>query len=210
MPWMFDYQSECHCSKTFQWSGIRRCLFDYQSECHCSKTRQRLYKDAFRFDYQSECHCSKTFQWSGIRRCCLTTSQNVTAPKLGQMASNAQQGLTTSQNVTAPKPPFRGDGLPLCLTTSQNVTAPKLNPPASRACSGLTTSQNVTAPKQIGCRDRQGRVWLPVRMSLLQNLVRGLRSVLVVWLPVRMSLLQNSQTTLYFLPPERTMKHRGK
>ena len=34
----FDYQSECHCSKTPSVCQIRDGLFDYQSECHCSKT----------------------------------------------------------------------------------------------------------------------------------------------------------------------------
>ena len=34
--------------------------FDYQSECHCSKTAHALPNSRARFDYQSECHCSKT------------------------------------------------------------------------------------------------------------------------------------------------------
>ena len=34
--------------------------FDYQSECHCSKTKASYRLPRFRFDYQSECHCSKT------------------------------------------------------------------------------------------------------------------------------------------------------
>ena len=35
--------------------------FDYQSECHCSKTRWDTCRTSRQFDYQSECHCSKTF-----------------------------------------------------------------------------------------------------------------------------------------------------
>ena len=35
-------------------------LFDYQSECHCSKTRIAIRSTRQTFDYQSECHCSKT------------------------------------------------------------------------------------------------------------------------------------------------------
>ena len=35
---MFDYQSECHCSKTVVMDAVVNFLFDYQSECHCSKT----------------------------------------------------------------------------------------------------------------------------------------------------------------------------
>ena len=34
----FDYQSECHCSKTDSTADYYRDEFDYQSECHCSKT----------------------------------------------------------------------------------------------------------------------------------------------------------------------------
>ena len=34
----FDYQSECHCSKTLRSPFRRLSMFDYQSECHCSKT----------------------------------------------------------------------------------------------------------------------------------------------------------------------------
>ena len=35
-------------------------LFDYQSECHCSKTGSPGSRRTWPFDYQSECHCSKT------------------------------------------------------------------------------------------------------------------------------------------------------
>ena len=34
----FDYQSECHCSKTPLMEALAYNPFDYQSECHCSKT----------------------------------------------------------------------------------------------------------------------------------------------------------------------------
>ena len=34
--------------------------FDYQSECHCSKTDSSAIIPVGKFDYQSECHCSKT------------------------------------------------------------------------------------------------------------------------------------------------------
>ena len=41
----FDYQSECHCSKTLQRQRTKSALFDYQSECHCSKTGIRSLPD---------------------------------------------------------------------------------------------------------------------------------------------------------------------
>ena len=46
---------------------IKAAAFDYQSECHCSKTAASCSSVSARFDYQSECHCSKTF--SCIRPC---------------------------------------------------------------------------------------------------------------------------------------------
>ena len=60
IPSGFDYQSECHCSKTRYWLCCRQDQFDYQSECHCSKTNRSHRWCACWFDYQSECHCSKT------------------------------------------------------------------------------------------------------------------------------------------------------
>ena len=41
--------------------------FDYQSECHCSKTPNRCPWCIVPFDYQSECHCSKTAPRAGVR-----------------------------------------------------------------------------------------------------------------------------------------------
>ncbi len=35
---LFEYQSECHCSKTQSANVSTYSLFEYQSECHCSKT----------------------------------------------------------------------------------------------------------------------------------------------------------------------------
>ena len=58
----FDYQSECHCSKTGLWLLTILEVFDYQSECHCSKTHHCPDKHTRAFDYQSECHCSKTLR----------------------------------------------------------------------------------------------------------------------------------------------------
>ena len=100
----FDYQSECHCSKTPTACPSGGVLFDYQSECHCSKTTSPSPSLRGRFDYQSECHCSKTLLCSrrgGIR---LITSQNVTAPKHDVGLIVHAHRLITSQNVTAPKP----------------------------------------------------------------------------------------------------------
>ena len=56
----FDYQSECHCSKTMNEYNYGVGAFDYQSECHCSKTVFSRCSAVMAFDYQSECHCSKT------------------------------------------------------------------------------------------------------------------------------------------------------
>ena len=48
------------------WVGLELLLailvFDYQSECHCSKTHAEHVAGVEQFDYQSECHCSKTHQ----------------------------------------------------------------------------------------------------------------------------------------------------
>ena len=44
-------------------------MFDYQSECHCSKTDGHAIRLSREFDYQSECHCSKTavgFYYTGV------------------------------------------------------------------------------------------------------------------------------------------------
>ena len=81
---------------------------------------------------------------------CLTTSQNVTAPKRTSAFPLWIRGLTTSQNVTAPKLAPSNASQPSSLTTSQNVTAPKRRGPPGRGPLGLTTSQNVTAPKRHG------------------------------------------------------------
>ena len=122
----FDYQSECHCSKTQFIPSIRWRRFDYQSECHCSKTVPFPFLCLALFDYQSECHCSKTpHPRSAAPPRRLTTSQNVTAPKLLAADSADELGLTTSQNVTAPKLNIYYLTPKKRLTTSQNVTAPK-------------------------------------------------------------------------------------
>ena len=106
----FEYQSECHCSKTgaTTTSGGRR--FEYQSECHCSKTQRLAHLGLDAFEYQSECHCSKTVGCSSWARRCLSTSQNVTAPKLPLQDKGWSHSLSTSQNVTAPKPGAAGTG----------------------------------------------------------------------------------------------------
>ena len=89
------------------------------------------------------------------RRRRLTTSQNVTAPKQGKSKPVVPSCLTTSQNVTAPKLFCRDFREKRCLTTSQNVTAPKRRPVPSGAPCSLTTSQNVTAPKPLELRARR-------------------------------------------------------
>ena len=89
----------------------------------------------------------KTYTADELNAHSLTTSQNVTAPKLTTSVDMPCFCLTTSQNVTAPKPTVSPAFRSPSLTTSQNVTAPK-----QRGCflcdlRSLTTSQNVTAPK---------------------------------------------------------------
>ena len=100
-------------------------LFDYQSECHCSKTAHRVRRPGQQFDYQSECHCSKTDGVDDAHEYRLITSQNATAPK--QVTGRfAKMGcLITSQNATAPKPEAMARDLVRRLITSQNATAPK-------------------------------------------------------------------------------------
>ena len=78
--------------------------FDYQSECHCSKTCRACRSRRFEFDYQSECHCSKTASRRSCRSWGLITSQNATAPKRQPPTPRPRGSLITSQNATAPKP----------------------------------------------------------------------------------------------------------
>ena len=135
----FDYQSECHCSKTPRIRHRLRLQFDYQSECHCSKTRGGGCDAVVGFDYQSECHCSKTcpihfrkrwmFDYQSECHCPKTHSRIVCACFLFDYQSEchcsktvrrvvpSRLRLITSQNATAPKPlkqnsPCKGNGHP--------------------------------------------------------------------------------------------------
>ena len=122
----FDYQSECHCSKTNHRPIEQRARFDYQSECHCSKTMTQTYTNGTEFDYQSECHCSKTerngnvacamFDYQSECHCSKTRilvlpqsskfdyQSECHCSKTGYWIPYGYDCLTTSQNATAPKP----------------------------------------------------------------------------------------------------------
>ena len=77
--------------------------FDYQPECHCSKTRLCISGPVAGLTTSQNVTAPKrAYQLvTGIDG--LTTSQNVTAPKLGWFLTVRRISLTTSQNVTAPK-----------------------------------------------------------------------------------------------------------
>ena len=99
------------------------------------------------------------------------------------------------------------------FVTSQGDTAPKLGENRPRAFVGFVTSQGDTAPKRPVHDRPQGMVLLPVRATLLQNLVHvstpflecfvtsqgdtapklrlGREDERAVLLPVRATLLQN-------------------
>ena len=63
------------------------------------------------------------------------------------------------------------------LITSQNDTAPKLKSTSSDSPCGLITSQNDTAPKRTLAAIASLAVWLPVKMTLLQNSSAKTRSL---------------------------------
>ncbi len=100
--------------------------FDYQSECHCSKTIDGVMGKKTCLTTSQNATAPKRSGVAGTRRAGLTTSQNATAPKRHVLDGLAHGRLTTSQNATAPKPSGGKYGTDDCLTTSQNATAPKL------------------------------------------------------------------------------------
>ena len=57
---LFSYQSECHCAKTFLLNNQTIGELSYQSECHCAKTLSYGVAAERVLSYQSECHCAKT------------------------------------------------------------------------------------------------------------------------------------------------------
>ena len=84
--------------------GVYRCDgCDYQSERHCSKTWEALPRTCRECDYQSERHCSKTSFVRQSPNLCAITSQNDTAPKQRRNFSHGRARAITSQNDTAPK-----------------------------------------------------------------------------------------------------------
>ena len=111
-----------------EWSQWGDGEFDYQSECHCSKTStcNRPWPSGL---ITSQNATAPKQLWEQCREALrLITSQNATAPKLCGGHSRAGRCLITSQNATAPK---QGGARPSTaggLITSQNATAPKLNP----------------------------------------------------------------------------------
>ena len=166
-------------------------MFDYQSECHCSKTNYPMFsrpaqqsrvliKKAASEETALNRHpdSHRTLSFERTPSCaisCLAYSPISFEPyppwlaraltarvafRQGRIhdgstpdarAGAPSCGLTTSQNVTAPKPASPSPRERQSLTTSQNVTAPKPGSPISNDSISLTTSQNVTAPKRHKC-----------------------------------------------------------
>ena len=77
--------------------------FDYQSECHCSKTAITVNISTKSLTTSQNATAPKLYEIYRRYRTGLTTSQNATAPKLGVIFVMIVFSLTTSQNATAPK-----------------------------------------------------------------------------------------------------------
>ena len=77
--------------------------FDYQSECHCSKTCYDPRRNGNRLITSQNVTAPKLVLSIVRTGCGLITSQNVTAPKPVVANPIEWDGLITSQNVTAPK-----------------------------------------------------------------------------------------------------------
>ena len=100
--------------------------FDYQSECHCSKTAKALDERDAGLTTSQNATAPKPEDAEFVGDRGLTTSQNATAPKPNGSSAGGRNGLTTSQNATAPKPTVNVMVVRFSLITSQNATAPKL------------------------------------------------------------------------------------
>mgnify|MGYP003195635619 CR=1 FL=1 len=77
--------------------------FDYQSECHCSKTANLEATESFGLiTSQNATAPKRPFETLELFTG-LITSQNATAPKQLLHRNGSRTGLITSQNATAPK-----------------------------------------------------------------------------------------------------------
>ena len=121
----FDYQSECHCSKTSSQVTYRLFGFDYQSECHCSKTAAARDRRFYQFDYQSECHCSKTAMVAWMASMLFDYQSECHCSKTSVKATRAVQAFDYQSECHCSKTSSTPTCRPTSLTTSQNVTAPK-------------------------------------------------------------------------------------
>ena len=79
-------------------------VFDYQSECHCSKTLMNSWSTKTSLITSQNATAPKPPRRSHPRSSRLITSQNATAPKLVGGLTRMPSRLITSQNATAPKP----------------------------------------------------------------------------------------------------------
>ncbi|MDD6785947.1 MAG: hypothetical protein PUD81_06820, partial [Eggerthellales bacterium] len=59
---MFDYQSECHCSKTSAVPIMPPISLITSQNATAPKHEEHTIAYGYEFDYQSECHCSKTVE----------------------------------------------------------------------------------------------------------------------------------------------------
>ena len=99
--------------------------FDYQSECHCSKTSLLRSSWLPGLITSQNATAPKLLSSNQYAHPGLITSQNATAPKLLSDVGINLESLITSQNATAPKPSDSPVRPQLSLITSQNATAPK-------------------------------------------------------------------------------------
>ena len=99
--------------------------FDYQSECHCSKTRSLAPASSARLITSQNATAPKQGRERPQEPPRLITSQNATAPKRTSLEPCTSESLITSQNATAPKQHSGGWYGVVSLITSQNATAPK-------------------------------------------------------------------------------------
>ena len=95
--------------------------FDYQSECHCSKTATSACSRSTCLITSQNATAPKLRGRRFIRISRLITSQNATAPKPRDGHECLRQCLITSQNATAPKHHDRAGGGVLSVARCQRV-----------------------------------------------------------------------------------------
>ena len=78
-------------------------MFDYQSDCHCSKTQAAMFPMPYCLTTSQIATVPKQSTGDSFRSFRLTTSQIATVPKLCMTFIHYKASLTTSQIATVPK-----------------------------------------------------------------------------------------------------------